>query len=92
MGKRGVRAGTRTVHGNHLTQTVSTAMMPLRNECLRWVRQPSCRVTLNRLVADDFCCYVMPLGITLRQESFLFWRRSVGKQRIEQNQTSAQHL
>lgn len=72
MGKRGVRAGTRTVHGNHLTQTVSTAMMPLRNECLRWVRQPSCRVTLNRLAADDFCCYVMPLGITPRQESFCF--------------------
>ena len=32
------------------------------------------------------------VGITPRQESFLFWRRSVGKQRIEQNQTSAQHL
>lgn len=25
------------------------------------MRQPSYRVTLNRLVADDFCCYVMSL-------------------------------
>ena len=62
MGKRGMRAGTRTVQGNHLTQTTPIAMMPLRNECLRWVHQPSYRVTLNRLVADDFCCYVISLG------------------------------
>ena len=36
-------------------------MMPPRNECLHRVRQPSYPVALNRLVADDFCCYVIPL-------------------------------
>ena len=45
-------------------------MMPLRNECLRWARQPSCRVALNRLVADDFCCYVMSLGYHVTAEVF----------------------
>ena len=62
MGKRGAKAGAGDVQHNHLTQASPAAMMPLRNECLRWARQPNYRVALNRLVADDFCCYVMSFG------------------------------
>ena len=60
-------------------------MMPLRNERLRWVRQPSCNVTLNRLVADDFCCYVVPLRHRAAAGVFFVLEKKVGKQRIEQN-------